>query len=221
MKLNFRSLKALHRSLRETLPEDTSLRAHRTLSWLRAAEEAESFDAKFIFLWIAFNSVYGQEIEPSVAFNEKGLFREFLDRLIRLDQGDLLYEIAWENYSGKIRLFINNPYVSRHFWSHHAGLVNKTEWKRRFDRNLKDANRALATKDTVVFTCILFDRLYTLRNQLIHGAATYKGKVNRSQVRDGARILEQFVPAMIFVLLENPTAEWGVPCFPPVSKETA
>jgi len=32
--------------------------------------------------------------------------------------------------------------------------------------------KALAIKDTVIFVGILFDRLYVLRNQLVHGGTT-------------------------------------------------
>lgn len=216
MKLDYQTLKIRQRKLRDTLPENVNLRAHRALSWLQAADESEQPDAKFIFLWIAFNSVYAQEVESDETFTEKGLFREFIGKLMRLDKDDLIYDIAWANYSGKIRLFINNPYVSSHFWDFQNGRLSETEWKRRFDGSQRAAQIALMSKDTVTFTGILFDRLYVLRNQLIHGGSTWKSKVNRAQVRDGARILEQIVPALIHIVMDNPTEQWGDPCFPPV-----
>jgi len=218
MNLDYKSLKARQRKLRDTLPVNVNLRAHRALSWLQAADEAEQPDAKFIFLWIAFNAVYAKALEPDGAFTEKGLFRDFLSKLMRLDQVDLIFDIAWANYSGKIRLFIDNPYVSSHFWDFQNGRLSETEWKRRFDGSKRAAQNALTSKDTVTFTSILFDRLYILRNQLIHGGATWKSKVNRAQVRDGTRILEQLVPAIIHILMENPSEEWGAPCFPPVEQ---
>lgn len=216
MNLDYKTLKARQRKLRETLPANVNLRVHRALSWLQAAEEAEQPDAKFIFLWIAFNAVYAQEIREREDFSDKGAFRQFLERLITLDQGDLIYDIAWANYSGKIRLFIDNPFVSSHFWAFQNGQLSETEWERRFDGSKRAAQISLMSKDTVTFTSILFDRLYILRNQLIHGGSTWKSKVNRAQVRDGARILEQIVPVIIHILMENSTEEWGAPCFPPV-----
>ena len=36
---------------------------------------------------------------------------------------------------------------------------------------------------------ILFDRLNVLRNQIVHGSATWKSGVNRDQVEDGARVM--------------------------------
>ena len=57
----------------------------------------------------------------------------------------------------------------------------------------------------------LFDRLYVLRNQLIHGGATWQGSVNRSQVQDGAAIMAFLVPHFINLMLDNPAAAWGIP----------
>lgn len=217
MELTHQSLKARHRKLRDTLPDEVSLRVHRALSWMKAAEGGQDPDSRFIFLWIAFNAAYAQEIDADSSFSDKGCFREFLDRLVRLDGQDLIYAIIWQNYSGKYRLFIDNHYVSRHFWAHHAGHMTEQVWKRKFEHSRREANRALGNKDTVVFTTILFDRLYVLRNQLIHGGATWDSKVNRSQVNNGARILEQIVPVIIHLLMDHPDEPWGKPCYPPVS----
>lgn len=57
----------------------------------------------------------------------------------------------------------------------------------------------------------LFDRLYVLRNQLLHGGSTWQGSVNRSQVQDGAAIMAFLVPHFINLMLDNPTTDWGIP----------
>lgn len=218
MILDCKTLKARHRKLRETLPETVSIRVHRALSWLKAAEESSPEDAKYIFLWIAFNAVYAQEFSHGEDPSEAETFRHFLQRLIAIDRNDCFYDIIWANYSGKIRLFIDNPYVSHYFWDFQGGRLSEAEWKRRFDGSKRAAQIALTSKDTVTFAGILFDRLYMLRNQLIHGGATWNSKVNRPQVRDGSRILEQIVPAIIHLVMETPVEEWGRPCFPPVEQ---
>jgi len=53
-----------------------------------------------------------------------------------------------------------------------------------------------------------------LRNQILHGGATWNGKVNREQIRDGVRILGRIVPAVVSIMMDNPEAEWGEPCYP-------
>ncbi len=59
----FDELKAKHRQVRETYPENLNLRIHRTLSWLKAAEYVDDPDQRFIFLWIAFNAAYATEVD--------------------------------------------------------------------------------------------------------------------------------------------------------------
>jgi len=188
MELDYKSLKQRHREVRDGHPEPVRLRIHRALSWLEAAEETEQLDARFIFLWITFNSIYAQELDQGEDFGEKGVFNRFLGKLIRLDDANLIHQIAWDNYSGKIRLFIDNPHVSRYFWAFHNGQLTDEQWKKKFELSRRDAQRALASKDTTIFCSILFDRLYVLRNQLMHGGATWKSEVNRAQVCDGTRI---------------------------------
>lgn len=216
MGFSYKTLKNRHKEIRDGQPEATRLRIHRALSWLKAAEQSEQVDAKFIFLWITFNSIYAQEFDARETFGEKGLLNRFLGQLVRLDSENLIHKIAWDNYSGKIRLFIDNPYCSRYFWDFHNGRLTEEKWKQKFEQSRRDAQRALATKDTTIFCSILFDRLYVLRNQLMHGGATWKSDVNRAQVIDGTRILEQMIPAMIYIMMENGSEEWGQPCFPPV-----
>ncbi|MDF7806099.1 HEPN domain-containing protein [Pontiellaceae bacterium B12219] len=217
MVLNYKTLKSRHREIRDGQPEAIRLRIHRALSWLKAAEQSDQADTRFIFLWITFNSIYAQEFNAHETFGEKGLLNRFLGQLVKLDAENLIHKIAWDNYSGKIRLFIDNPYCSRYFWNFHNGRLTEEQWKKKFEQSRRDAQRALAIKDTTIFCTILFDRLYVLRNQLMHGGATWKSDINRAQVKDGTRILEQIIPAMIYIMMENADEEWGSPCFPPIS----
>ena len=53
------------------------------------------------------------------------------------------------------------------------------------------------------FASTSMDRLYVLRNQLVHGGATYASKVNRQQVADGAAILGDIVPLVLSLMLRN------------------
>jgi hypothetical protein len=113
-------------------------------------------------------------------------------------------------------LFIKNPYVSHWFWDFQRGTLSESDWKQRFEWSCTNAERALTRKNAVVFIGILFDRLYVLRNQLMHGGATFESVVNREQLRSGVQILEQLVPVIIYLVMQNSTEEWGEPCFPPI-----
>ena len=62
----------------------------------------------------------------------------------------------------------------------------------------------------------MFDRLYVLRNQLIHGGATWNSSVNRAQVKDGVHILLALVPVVIGLMLRRPEADFGEILYPVV-----
>ena len=53
------------------------------------------------------------------------------------------------------------------------------------------------------------ERLYVLRNQLIHGGSTWNSGKNRDQVIDGRKFLKDFVPCLLEIMLKNPNEDWG------------
>jgi hypothetical protein len=63
---------------------------------------------------------------------------------------------------------------------------------------------------------IVLSRIYTLRNQLIHGGATWGSSVNRDQVRDCVGFMGKLVPLVIEVMLDHPETLWGDACYPVV-----
>ncbi|MNI92174.1 hypothetical protein D3C73_1499380 [compost metagenome] len=63
---------------------------------------------------------------------------------------------------------------------------------------------------------MLFNRIYTLRNQIMHGGATCDSSVNRPQLRDCSSLLGKLVPLIIELMLDNPDTLWGDACYPVV-----
>ena len=216
MKLSYKILKNRHREIRENQSNSIKLKIHRSLSWLRAAEEQEQSDTKFLLLWIAFNSIYSKEFNQYASTSEKAIYKKFLSQLVSLDKENLIYNIVWKNYSGKFRVFIENKFVFRSFWDFIDNKISEDEWEKRFERDKKNAATALMKKDSARFLTILFDRLYILRNQLMHGGATFESGINRDQIRDGSQILEQIVPVIIQLVMENSEDDWGEPSYRPV-----
>ncbi len=76
------------------------------------------------------------------------------------------------------------------------------------------AHRALGKKNTAKVLGIIFNRLYMLRNQMIHGGATWNSSVNRDQIRDSVNILGKLIPITIKLMMDNGKAIWGTPCYP-------
>ncbi len=215
----FSSLKKRHRATREDMPEALSLRIHRALSWLQRAEQERSDDdARFIFLWIAFNAAYANDLPETFRFSETRLFIEFLARLIDRDSQERLYNIVWQEFPGAIRLLLDNRYVFRPFWEYQRGVLSEQQWLERFERSKAAALRALGKMDTRRVLLEVFERLYVLRNQLFHGSATWNGSVNRTQLQHATAILSRLVPAIIDIMLENRDQIWGTPQYPVVEK---
>ena len=214
-KLDHATLKARHRAERDGYDPALALRTHRALSWLKRAEsESRDPDARFIFLWIAFNAAYANEIRDRRTFSERGLLQRFLNRLVEADTDRLLYHMLWEQFPGPIRLLIDNQYVFQPYWEWRNGRIGEAQWQELFTRSKTMAHRALGRSNTRRVLGIVLERLYTLRNQLIHGGATWNGKVNRRQVKDGVTIMDRLVPTVIHLMLDHGTQGWGAACYP-------
>jgi hypothetical protein len=61
---------------------------------------------------------------------------------------------------------------------------------------------------------IVLNRLFTLRNQLMHGCSTFKRDINQSQVKDGNKMLKLLVPLVIEIMLTNVEEDWGEIYYP-------
>lgn len=186
--LKFDALKAKQRELRSDFSEALTLRVHRALSWLGRAEgEAGDVDVKFVLLWVGFNAAYADEIQAE-ASGERGLFKAYFDTLVSLDKTQRIYEAVWARFAHEIKLLVSNRYVFAPFWRHHNGILGFEDWERRLASGQKAVEAAMKYKDTARILSIVFDRLYVLRNQLLHGGATWNSATNRNQVRDGAAV---------------------------------
>jgi hypothetical protein len=215
VEFSYSELKDRQRMIRHSFPESLSLRTHRALSWLRRAEmEGEDMDARYLFLWVAFNAAYANEIPNRADFSERRLLFGFLNRLVECDKEQLLYNMVWRQFSESIRVLINNRYVFQPFWDYQNARLTEEEWEKRFEQSKRMAKTALGCMDTKRVFAVMFDRLYVLRNQLVHGGSTWNSAVNRGQISDGAKILDSVVPIIVHLMMENPNQLWGDPCYP-------
>lgn len=200
-----------------------TLRMHRSLSWLQRAENAgDDDDVAFISLWISFNAAYAQDSGHGMGTtSEQQRFRQFMNELCQLDAGKALPALLWQVFPGPVRLLLENPYVFQPFWdalnNTPAGTEPPHYWREDFEDARHRVNRALSCQDTERVLYEVFLRLYTLRNQLVHGGATWNGSVNRAQVRDGRTLLARLLPAMLDIMMAYPQKFEGKPFYPVVS----
>ena len=137
-----------------------------------------------------------------------------------------IYNAVWDTFSDEVRSFIDNKYLYWRFWKHHNGLRGYGNWEKTFNTENEDVHFTLSVQNNGLdlnlmrkmqeALIVIFSRLYVLRNQLIHGGATYESSVNRKQVRDGAEILAFLMPLFIELMMDNPDEDWGKPFYPPV-----
>ena len=210
------SLSAEWERVQDSLPDNLALRMRRALSWLeRAEKETNDDDAAFIFYWIAFNAAYARDRSNDLEMREQHRFGDYIDDLFALDSNRTIHSAIRDRFSESVRVLLENKFVYRQFWNHVSGRGHR-DWEQRFKKERQAIRRALGHEDTRFVLKTLFDRLYVLRIQLMHGGATWQGSVNRAQVKDGARIMAFLVPLFVSLMMSHPDKDWGPPDYPVV-----
>ena len=202
-------------------------RLRRAKSWHERSQSVASDDEKFIFLWIAFNAAYGggsmigDSEQPTP---EAERFDRFLVEVVNRDTGNVIEQLLWGTYSGPIHVLLMNQYAFEPFWR----AVWDSSRARTWERGFQNANQRVATElgrrrvDRVLKE--VFMRLYTLRNQIIHGGATYGSGWGRPQLRDGCAIMSSLVPVILEIMEtdieRNPESMiWGKVAYPRINYE--
>lgn len=213
MTLDAGTLKTKHREVRATQPDGLAMRIHRAISWLaRGEQEPEDQDARFIFLWIALNAAYASEF--GFEQSERDQTRAFIDKVLAADGAHRLQTAVFTQFTGPIRTLIENKFVFEPFWRAVREHDSSDRWEVSFTSSKRLAMQALMGKQTDVVLSIVLDRLYVLRNQLVHGGATWNSAANRQQVRDGAAILAVLVPVIVDLMIDSSTVDFGGIAYP-------
>ena len=144
---------------------------------------------------------------------EKAKLRDFTSSLVLFDR-IRLYNLFWEKYSGSVRVLIENKYVFEKFWEFNRGDTDNYETS--FNKSITTALNCLSKENIEGLMEIVLERLYTLRNSIMHGGSTYNSKLNRAQLKDACNIMQLLVPIIIDIMLENSTHDWGEIAYPVV-----
>ncbi len=204
--------------------EDRMRRAH---SWIKRSKQKGTKEIeRFMFLWIAFNAAYGDEsalrdfVEDE---SETYRFTVFLENIVRQDRAGVLERIVWDKYPGPIRILLDNHYVFQPFWKAIWDRKPDYHWKQRFESDKRKVKRALSEQDVLSILSVVFRRLYTLRNQLFHGGATWPSGFGHDQLRDGSRIMASLVPTIVDIMQQDinrdPDSEtWGKVAYPHINE---
>lgn len=212
--------------------DENRTRMGRALSWLERCEKGindDAMDERFLFLWIAFNAAYGDDehMKPAADSDKVDEYQKIEEFLRKIAGRDATYRLAdiISEHSEAFRAIIGNRFLCNQFWKAEYPPRSRQAWKQSFKREKKEADEALLdepleTKHTRKVLKLAFGRLYTLRNQILHGGASWRDDYNRSSLESGDTILRLFIPEALRIMLEamknNPDMpDWGRNAYPP------
>ena len=196
------------------LPETLTIRIHRAISWVKSAEKQDgNLDMKFLSLWIALNACYGVNLNGMSTKSERAKLRDFTSSLVLYDSSRL-YNLFWEKFSGPVRVLIENKFIYEKFWEFNRGEID--DYLTSFNKSITNAHNCLSKENIEGLLEIVLERLYTLRNSIVHGGATFNSKLNRTQLRDASNIMKLLIPIIIDIMMENGNHNWGDISYPVV-----
>lgn len=202
--------KALDRDKRHA-NDHYCIRVWRGLSWLSRAEQMPNADleGRFISTWIAFNALYGRLDPQRRPWGDRESMGTYLAQVWRLDRTAVLDRLISKRQLHIFRL-VEDKYLSHRFWEEGNSAA------KRIRKELTEAMSWPGTSNAFRILQLLFDRLYVMRNQVLHGACTKDSKLNRRPLREAGNLLIELVHAMLDVMIAHGVEEdWGEVCYPP------
>ncbi len=192
----------------------TTIRFHRSCSWLDQAQiliDSHQYDIALINLWIAFNALYGQwHQENNDPFPDRESWRPFCDAILRIDnEKDIGATLT--DHKRLVMSLLDDEYLSNFYWKEPSLKRAKQARKSKFDAR----TWYLENRWSLILERSL-ERVYLLRCQLIHGAATHGSKLNRTSLKHCLMMLNCLLPTILNVYADNGSdKEWGMLCYPP------
>lgn len=193
----------------------TAIRVHRAFSWMARVEDLEDgadLDVALICQWVAFNALYGQwngeKREPAP---DTVSWQQFLGRVLKLDESGHIGKVLTE-HKKLVMSILDDEYLSRFYWEDPSDLRARKSKKAKFN-----AQTWYLEKRWVMVLDRLVERIYLMRCQLMHGAATFGGKLNRTSLHHCSIMLEHLLQGVLLTLIDHGAEEdWGAMCYPPL-----
>jgi len=199
----------------------TSVRFHRSCSWLAAAEQVkpgDHLDETLILQWTALNALYGQwDLNLHEPVTDRESWHVFLTRILDLDASGHVASLLADN-RGLVLKILENAYLNSHFWQ--APNTDNAGKACRGGRHKGETWYAEKRWGAILEQVV--ERIYLLRCQLVHGAATLGSRLNRMALKHCTTMMRLLMPAILLVWIENGSEEdWGLLCYAPVKQQRA
>jgi hypothetical protein len=212
-------LRARWKPIKERLKADEHnqpilIRLHRCFSWLQCAEDAsgaDDLDSRLIHQWIAFNALYGRwNVERREPEADRPSWHLFLDRIAGFDQGKTLQTVLVKQRK-LVMAILDDAYLTTFFWEDPSEERARKSKKTKFDAR----TWYVEAKYDLLLRRVM-ERVYLLRCQLVHGAATHDGQLNRKSLHRCVSMLGHITEAIVSVTMDHGADEdWGPLCYPP------
>ena len=212
-----RELRRSWKPFKESAPEDTAVRMHRMFSWMARSQELpedpSEDDARLVWLWAAWNAMYGSWDESSgKPVEDLSSQEECLKMLYEADvRGHRHLEAFLIEHKKLASALCGDLWLSRQFWSEGkiAAEKNADRAKRTFLEAMREGRYRAALDLTLA-------RVYLGRCQLVHGAATCGSRLNRAQIRRCSVFMGHLLPILATIATESfHDKSWGILCCPP------
>lgn len=193
----------------------TVIRVHRCCSWMQRIEQENlqaTDDAALIFRWIAMNSLYGrwneQRREPA---GDRHTLGKFVSQVLELDASEHVVTNLMQHKQLVMKI-MDDEYLAARYWEEPTD-----ETARRTKKTVFDVRQYYLDGRFYRVFLRLLERIYLMRCQLVHGAATAGGKLNRTSLRRCNIMLGHLLPAVLLVIIDHgEDADWGALCYPPM-----
>jgi len=174
-------------------------RLQRADSWIQAtaALRPDQMHESFIFLYIAFNCLYGRRKyegdETQIGQDLAEFFKKILamhDRDVESGGAILKSAIAAARRDGAV--LIRDKFLANRYWRGGSSVALQKQLNR--EASMVEEQLALGSYD--LFLDLTFRRISVLRNQVMHGCATYGSRsYGQASLAKGLRFLNVMVPA--------------------------
>lgn len=193
-------------------------RLYRARSWIQRAaaqrvREPADLDGRFIFYWIAFNAMYGQaEYLAEFHQREDARVRDFVGKMIRLDSETGYIARVLAQIKDDVNVLLKNQFLWREYWT--DGFTDA------LCTSMRDAEAELQTALTSASSLGLplrrvFERVYELRIQLVHGCSKDGSTSNRDSLEPAVIVLKRLVPLFWAIMRRFGRSEdWGDLSYP-------
>jgi len=194
--------------------QNFQIRVHRSLSWLEralASDAEQEPDGRLLFGWIAFNALYGRwDEDTGFAAKDRDSWQTLLQGVLK-DDTDGVIGRSLVALRQPILDLLDNKFLDPQFWRSPGVKANR--------RAFFTAQSDFVEGRWLSLAIVSIDRVYTLRGQIVHGAATRGSKLNRTSLRLGCQVLEGLLGPLLEIVIDRcADDDWPPLCYPPIDE---